>query len=415
MSSETTIGLRSDQLEHAAREYFTALLEENPRAVATEELLRRARNALVHAAAPLGNPLGAVLDDPERFGPPGVRDVLLLWAQQIEAFPHDRSAFSPAGQLIRFCNELVAHLLIEGSSIGTATALMLRQRADPVAAASAVQRARRTVSSARALAPDSDDSPALWPDHEISPADTRVSEVADTQLQERLSHSCRAERDQAFSVLVARHTPRLRSFCLEIPLDHHTTEDILQEVFADAYSAFGAHGTRPIMPRSLEPWLRGIARNRIAAYQRRTRRMEFLPVEDLESLPDNAWEHEDIHLRSVWATIKRVAASLSDADQHLLRLTLSGMETVQIGRELQIAATTARRRSYDLRTRITEGLHALLLVTEYAHDCPEMSKISEGRRREGFTAECRMTVLRHMAHCATCRANAHRAVADTAP
>ncbi|MCL6737418.1 RNA polymerase sigma factor [Streptomyces neyagawaensis] len=413
MSSDTTIGLSADQLERAAQEYITALRQGDPSAAATAQLLRRARNALHQAPAPRHNPLGAVLAHPERFGPCGVRDVLMRWAEQLDIFPEDRSALSPAGQLTRFCNELIAHLLIENSSIGTATARMLRERADTTAVNSAVRRSRQTAPAAD-LAREPDAPPDPWPGREDLPvSDISAAGLSDTELLETLARpATQHERNQAFSALVVRHAPRVRAYCLERISDYHAAEDIVQQVFLDAYQAFASLR----QPLKFPAWLISTARRRVLSHQSRAQHTEAWPPEAFEDIPDTTPEHEDIQLRSVWATVARVAASLAPMDREIFHSILDGMGPQEIAPILGVSSNVARRRTYDTRTHITEGLHALLLITEYAHACPELHAISAAHRTAPtFTAECRTQTLRHMKHCATCRSNAHRALTDAVP
>src|SRR3954453_10028895 len=68
----------------------------------------------------------------------------------------------------------------------------------------------------------------------------------------------RRGREDAFEVLVDRYRSRLLAFCRNMLRSAEDAEDVLQEVYVNAYRAMRAD-ERPI---AVKPWLYRIARNR---------------------------------------------------------------------------------------------------------------------------------------------------------
>ena len=77
------------------------------------------------------------------------------------------------------------------------------------------------------------------------------------QSDERLIALIRRGSHHAFEALVARYQSRLLAFCRHMLSSREDAEDVLQEVFAAAFSAMVAD-ERPI---NVRPWLYRIARN----------------------------------------------------------------------------------------------------------------------------------------------------------
>src|SRR6516165_10621900 len=85
------------------------------------------------------------------------------------------------------------------------------------------------------------------------------------QSDERLIALLRRGNTGAFEVLVSRYETRLLAFCRHLLGSREDAEDVLQEVFAAAYSALLAD-SREI---NVRPWLYRIARNRSLNHLRR--------------------------------------------------------------------------------------------------------------------------------------------------
>jgi len=101
------------------------------------------------------------------------------------------------------------------------------------------------------------------------------------QPDERLIAAMRAGNHAAFDVLVARYQGRLLGFCERLLRSREDAEDVLQEVFARAFTAILADD-RPIHAR---PWLFRIARNRSLNHLRRTKAI------GVDSMDDNQADH----------------------------------------------------------------------------------------------------------------------------
>ena len=104
------------------------------------------------------------------------------------------------------------------------------------------------------------------------------------QSDERLIVLMRGGNDAAFEVLFGRYRTRLLGFCRHMLGSQEDAEDVLQEVFANAYNAILAD-QREI---NVRPWLYRIARNRCLNHLRR-------PTADASDTMD---EHMDAHGRT---------------------------------------------------------------------------------------------------------------------
>ncbi|MFF2367801.1 RNA polymerase sigma factor [Streptomyces sp. NPDC058122] len=412
MNVEITIGLGGEQLQYAAQEYLQALREGDRKATTTAQLLRRTLGALSRRSGPSPDLLHEVLEDPEAYGPPAIRDVLLHWAQQAGTYGRDQSALSPTGQFVRFFNELIVRELIEGSSIGSPTARMLRRRSDATTAASAVRRSRDAVGAGGAADGSQRGGPA---DLALSAMPSRDG-PSDAELLATLQESqSRTEWNQAFSVLAERYMPRVHTCCRQNGFDHHTAEELTQQTMLDVFVTLSEH-TVPKDPSRFSQWIMALARSRMGRESRRQwweGAARSLKASDLDLVPAQAGESEDTFLRPLWAMIDTVAASLGERQRHLFQLYMEGTHAEQIARQLNISVQAVRNRCHDVRTQVTEGLYAYLLLNEGEHDCRQLRAINVAQ--QAFTAEVRTGTLRHMRQCPTCRENAHHAVWEWTP
>ncbi|MEI7560768.1 MAG: sigma factor, partial [Actinomycetes bacterium] len=87
------------------------------------------------------------------------------------------------------------------------------------------------------------------------------------QSDDRLVAMTRRGNQGAFELLVSRYQSKLLSFCRHMLGNREDAEDVLQEVFASAYTAMLADN-RPIM---VKPWLYRIARNRSLNHMRKAK------------------------------------------------------------------------------------------------------------------------------------------------
>src|SRR6201992_175698 len=93
----------------------------------------------------------------------------------------------------------------------------------------------------------------------------RKSPLLKLQGDEKLIAMARAGTPGAFEAIVDRYQGRLLGFCRQMLGSTEDAEDVLQEVFVNAYNAMLAD-ERPINAR---PWLYRIARNRCLNHLRR--------------------------------------------------------------------------------------------------------------------------------------------------
>src|SRR5438067_3103575 len=119
------------------------------------------------------------------------------------------------------------------------------------------------------------------------------------QADERLVDLVRAGDDRAFDALVGRYHKQLLSFCRHMTGSPEDAEDVLQEVFAGAYSAMCADDRRI----HVRPWLYRIARNACLKHLRSARAQKAPPVDGLQPLDG----YDDIHLARARTTEDEVA------------------------------------------------------------------------------------------------------------
>lgn len=176
----------------------------------------------------------------------------------------------------------------------------------------------------------------------------RVSTPADPG-EDRLAQAFRRRGEGSLDAVYARHAPVLFGFLVRALRDRGTAEDVLQEVFTDAWRR--AERFDPARG-SLGTWLMVIARSRAVDHLRRS-----VPEPRDTSLPGAVLEAEDVEA-SVDALLGRwrVAAllgSLSEEEARILRLRFHlGLSQSEIAEQTGLPLGT-------VKTRMTRGLERL--------------------------------------------------------
>lgn len=124
--------------------------------------------------------------------------------------------------------------------------------------------------------------------------------MADTNTSLTLLERVRANEPSAWDRLMALYTPLVRYWCSRARLIEADIEDTCQEVFQAALTSI-SHFRRDRPGDTFRGWLRGITRNQIALYFRRSQRQPrgrggssaFLQLQELED-PQNSPEHQDL-------------------------------------------------------------------------------------------------------------------------
>lgn len=124
-----------------------------------------------------------------------------------------------------------------------------------------------------------------------------MTDAADRLCERVLVLRCQARDEAAFEKIVARYTPRLRYYLRKMLGGAQAVEDVLQEVWLDAFRGV----TRLIEPGAFPAWIYRLARDRASRELRRRR--SHRPFEDLDFVDDasdagefSAEDAEHIHV-----------------------------------------------------------------------------------------------------------------------
>lgn len=97
--------------------------------------------------------------------------------------------------------------------------------------------------------------------------------------------------EEAFMALVAEYAPAIRSYLVSKLFGHQDLEDIVQEVFISAFN-----GRKSLRDQSkLEPWLKGIARNKLKLFYRAKFRRRKMTLNFQEFISSSIEENYDDH------------------------------------------------------------------------------------------------------------------------
>jgi len=107
-----------------------------------------------------------------------------------------------------------------------------------------------------------------------------MTDAADRLYERVLVLRCQARDEDAFEEIVVRYTPRLRYYLRKMLGGVQAVEDVLQEVWLDAFRGI----TRLIEPGAFPAWIYRLARDR--AFRELRRRRLYLPLEDFHSIDE---------------------------------------------------------------------------------------------------------------------------------
>jgi RNA polymerase sigma-70 factor (ECF subfamily) len=137
----------------------------------------------------------------------------------------------------------------------------------------------------------------------------------------------RGERE-AFGALYDRYLPRVHGYCYRLLGSREAAEDANTEVFTRALAALPTYRTG-----SFRSWLFTIAHN-VAADELRRRRPAVSLV-FAETVRDPGPSPEELATTSAdWSGILALLPRLSEDQQHVIALRLSGLSAVEIGEAL---------------------------------------------------------------------------------
>ena len=211
------------------------------------------------------------------------------------------------------------------------------------------------------------------------------------QSDERLIALLRGGNDAAFEVLFGRYRSRLLGFCRHMVGSKEDAEDVLQEVFANAYNAI-LGDERDI---NVRPWLYRIARNRCLNHLRR-------PTADASDAMD---EHMDAHGRSTADVVHRradVRHLLEDVQKlpesqrtALLLREIDALSYDQIAEAMETTIPSVKSLLVRARMSLAEAAEARQLSCDDVRH--QLAEVSEGLKKAS------PAVRRHIRECQDCR------------
>jgi RNA polymerase sigma factor (sigma-70 family) len=211
------------------------------------------------------------------------------------------------------------------------------------------------------------------------------------QSDERLIVLLRAGNDAAFEILFGRYRTRLLGFCRHMLGSREDAEDVLQEVFANAYNAILAD-QRDI---NVRPWLYRIARNRCLNHLRR-------PTADASDTMD---EHMDAHGRTAADVVHRRAdvrhlledvQKLAESQRTALLLReIDALSYDQIAEAMETTIPSVKSLLVRARMSLAEAAEARQLSCDDVRR--ELAEVSEGLKKAS------PALRRHVRDCEECR------------
>ena len=212
------------------------------------------------------------------------------------------------------------------------------------------------------------------------------------QPDERLVTMTRRGDQAAFEALVSRYQSKLLGFCRHMLGNREDAEDVLQEVFAAAYTAMLADD-RAIM---VKPWLYRIARNRSLNHMRRQKAvgvdsMDIHVSEYGLSTADRAQNRDDF--MSLMQDITVLPETQRTA---LLLREIDGLPYEQIADVMETTVPSVKSLLVRARVALAEMTEARGLT------CNEV-RIELGEIAEGITRRMSPPVKRHVKSCDRCK------------
>jgi RNA polymerase sigma factor (sigma-70 family) len=194
----------------------------------------------------------------------------------------------------------------------------------------------------------------------------------------------------AFETIVDRYQGRLLGFCRQMLGSTEDAEDVLQEVFVNAYKAMLAD-EREI---NLRPWLYRIARNRCLNHLRKPtadaqESMDMVPEVDAASTAEKVHNREEF--RQLLADVKKLPETQRSA---LLLREMDALSYEEIAAAMETTVPSVKSLLVRARISLAEASQARLLTCGEVR--VELSEAAEGLRKVSGP------VRRHVRECEEC-------------
>jgi RNA polymerase sigma factor (sigma-70 family) len=218
----------------------------------------------------------------------------------------------------------------------------------------------------------------------------RRSPLLKLQGDEKLIAMARSGNPGAFETIVDRYQGRLLGFCRQMLGSTEDAEDVLQEVFVNAYKAMLAD-EREI---NLRPWLYRIARNRCLNYLRKPKAdaqesMDMVPEVDAASTAEMVHNREEF--RQILSDVNKLPETQRAA---LLLREMDALSYEEIAAAMDTTVPSVKSLLVRARISLTEASQARLLTCGEVRI--ELSEAAEGLRKASAP------VRRHVRECEEC-------------
>ena len=218
----------------------------------------------------------------------------------------------------------------------------------------------------------------------------RRSPLLKLQGDAKLIAMVRSGSPGAFETIVDRYQGRLLGFCRQMLGSTEDAEDVLQEVFVNAYKAMLAD-EREI---NLRPWLYRIARNRCLNHLRKPtadaqESMDMVPAVEASSTAEKVHNREEF--RQLLVDVKKLPETQRSA---LLLREMDALSYEEIAAAMETTVPSVKSLLVRARISLAEASQARLLTCGEVR--VELSEAAEGLRKVSGP------VRRHVRECEEC-------------
>jgi RNA polymerase sigma factor (sigma-70 family) len=218
----------------------------------------------------------------------------------------------------------------------------------------------------------------------------RRSPLLKLQGDEKLIAMARSGNPGAFETIVDRYQGRLLGFCRQMLGSTEDAEDVLQEVFVNAYRAMLAD-EREI---NLRPWLYRISRNRCLNHLRKPtadaqESMDMMPAVEASSTAERVHNREEF--RQILSDVNKLPETQRSA---LLLREMDALSYEEIAAAMETTVPSVKSLLVRARISLAEASQARLLTC--AEVRVELSEAAEGLRKASAP------VRRHVRECEEC-------------